>query len=92
MVFPTGGGEATKLENMGALYASVWSSGTEEEDKITFTDWKGVDEYRDLVDTTSLSANFTAVFPEEVSLLNTRVKQSVIINDTNQDNNKVLED
>ena len=32
LVFPTGGGEATKSENTEALYASVRSWGTEEEE------------------------------------------------------------
>ena len=50
MLFPTGVGECTNLENMEALYASVRSWGTEEEYIIPFTDWNGVDEYRDPVD------------------------------------------
>ena len=49
LVFPTGGGEAKNLVNMEALYASVRSWGTEEEEKIPFTSWKGVDEYQDPV-------------------------------------------
>ena len=72
-VFPTGGGEATNPENMKALYKSVWSWGTEEEDKITFPDWKGVDDYRDFVDPNSLYVNFAAVFPEVARLLNYHV-------------------
>ena len=34
----------------------------EEEDYTTFPSWKGVDEYRDPVDPTSLAANFAAFF------------------------------
>ena len=44
VVLPTGGGEATNPENMEALYASVRSWGTEEEDTIPFPYWKGFDE------------------------------------------------
>ena len=40
LVLPTGGGEATKSENMVALYASVWSWGTEEEEGNPFIYWK----------------------------------------------------
>ena len=36
LVFPTGGGEATKSENMEALYASVRSWVTEKEDSNPF--------------------------------------------------------
>ena len=43
VVLPTGGGDATILENMEALYANLWSWGMEEEDGITFSDWKEVD-------------------------------------------------
>ena len=35
-VLPTGGGEAKKSENMEALYSSVRSWGTEEEEDIHF--------------------------------------------------------
>ena len=73
MLFPTGGGEATKPENMKALYASVQSWGTEEEYIIPFLTYKGVDEYRDPIDPTSLSANFAAVFLGVTSLLNSCV-------------------
>ena len=62
MVLPTSGGEATNLEKMKALYESVQSWGTEEEGSIPFTYWKGVDEYLDPVETTSLSANYAVVF------------------------------
>ena len=87
MVFPTGGGEATNPENMEALYASIRSWGTEEEDKITSPDLKGVGEYRYHVDPNSLSAKFAAVFPEVASLLNFRVEWIVIFNEITQDNN-----
>ena len=73
VVFPTGGCEAKNSENMEDLYASVHSWGTEEKYAITFQTWKGVDEYQDPVETTSLSANFAAVFPKVASLLNYRV-------------------
>ena len=42
----------------------------EEEKDIYFPYWKGVDEYQDLVDPTSPSANFAAVFLEVASLIN----------------------
>ena len=54
--FPTGGDEATNPENMEALCAYIRSRGMEEEDKITFPYWKGVGEYRDLVNPNSLYA------------------------------------
>ena len=92
MVLPTGGGESTNPENMGDLYASVRSWGMEEEYDIPFPDWKGVDEYRDPVDPNSLSAKFAAVFPELASLLNSRVERLLILNEINQDKNKVLRD
>ena len=44
MLLLPGGDEATNTEKMEALYASVRSWGTEEEDNIPFPDWKGVDE------------------------------------------------
>ena len=56
----------------------------------TFPSWKGVDEYRDPDEPTSLSDNFGAVFPEVERLLNSRVEYTVILNDITQDNNKVL--
>ena len=59
---------------------------------MPFPDWKGVDEYRYPVDPHPLSSNFAEVFPEVASLLNVRVKRTVILNDITQDNNKVLED
>ena len=62
----------------------------EEDDNITFTYWKRVDEYRDPVDTTSLSTNFAAVFQEAERLLNLFVEQIVILNDTPWENNKIL--
>ena len=46
VLFPTGGGESTKPENMEGLYASIRSWGTEEKYKIPFPLWKVVDEYR----------------------------------------------
>ena len=45
----------------------------EEEYDIPLTYWKVVDEYRDAVDPTSLSANFVAVFLEVEILLNSCV-------------------
>ena len=75
---------------METLYASVWSWVTEEEIDIPFRYRKGVDEYQDPVYPTSLSAKFVAVFQEVTSLLNSRVKHTVILNDIHQDNNKVL--
>ena len=48
-ILPMGGGEATSLENMEALYASLCSWGTEEEDNIPFPYWKGIDEYQEPV-------------------------------------------
>ena len=90
MVFPTGGGEATNLENIEALYASVRSWGMKEEGGILFPPWKGVDEYQYPVETTSISSNFAVVFPEVASLLNSRAEQTVILNNVMQDNNKVL--
>ena len=74
---------------MEALYASIWSWGTEEEDDIHLLYWKGVYEYQDPVEPTSLSANFDDVFPEVASLLNSRVLRIVILNEIAQDNNKV---
>ena len=41
---------------------------------------------------TSLSSNFVDVLPDVTSLLNYRVEWTVILNDTTQDNNKVLGD
>ena len=90
LVFPVGGDESANLEKMEALYTSVRSWGMEEEDGIPFPYWKGVDEYRDPVDPTSLSAKLLALFPELASLLNYRVEQTVILNDITQDNKKVL--
>ena len=72
-VLPTGGGEAKKSENMEALYSSVRSWGTEEEEDIHFPTWKGFYEYREPVHPTSLSDNFAAVFPEVGILLKSRV-------------------
>ena len=43
VVLLTGGGEYTNPENMEALYASIQSWSTEEEDDILFPDCKGVD-------------------------------------------------
>ena len=40
LVFPTGGGEATKSGNMETLYAYVRSLGMEEEDVNPFLNWK----------------------------------------------------
>ena len=92
MVLPIGGGEDTKPENMEALYAYIRLWGTEEEDNTPFPYWKGVDEYHELVERTSLSANFAAVFLEAESLLNYHVEHKVILNDITQYKNKVLGD
>ena len=62
----------------------------EEEDDIPLPSWKGVNEYQDPVDPTSLSANFRAVFPEAKILLIYQVECTVILNDTTQDNKKFL--
>ena len=90
MLLLPGGDEATNTEKMEALYASVLSWGTEEEDNIPFPPWNGVYEYRDPVYPTSLSAKLVSVFPEVASLLNSRVEQTVILNEITQYNNKVL--
>ena len=66
-VFLMGRGEARSPENMESLYASVQSLGMEEDYDIPFTDWKGVGEYQDSVEPTSLSANFATVFSEVAS-------------------------
>ena len=58
VVFPTGGYEVTNLEMMESFNASKQSWDTEEEDNTPFTYWKGIDEYRDPIDSTSLTANF----------------------------------
>ena len=52
VVFSTDGGESKTPENMEALYASVQSWGTEEEDDVPFPTWKGVDEYWEPVNPT----------------------------------------
>ena len=88
--FTKGGCEATNLENMEALYASIRSWGMEEEGNIPFPSWKGVDEYRDPVDPTSLSANFAAVFLEVESILNSCVEWKVILNAITHENNQIL--
>ena len=64
----------------------------EEEGNIPFPTWNGVDEYQDPVDPISLLDNFAAAFPEVASLLNSRVEQTVILNDITQDKNKVIVD
>ena len=92
LVFPKSGGEAKKPENMEALYASVRSWGTEEEDDIPFPSWKRVEKYREPVDPTSLSSKLVAVFLEVASLLNYCLERTVILNETTQDKNKVLGD
>ena len=58
--------------------------------KIPFTDWNGVDEYRGLIDSTPISANFLAVLLEVSSLLNFYVQWAVILNGITHENNKVL--
>ena len=75
---------------MVALYASVRSWGTEEEEGNPFLYWKGVGEYRDPVVNNSSLDNFAAVFPEVSSLQYSCVERTVILDDINQDNNKVL--
>ena len=65
--------ETTNPEKTEALYESVRSWGMEEEDNINFTDWKGVDEYRDTVDPTSLLYNSAVMFTEVASLINYHV-------------------
>ena len=52
VVFPKIGGEAKNPKNMEALYESVRSWDTEEENDIPFPSWKGVDECRDPVEPT----------------------------------------
>ena len=44
-----------------------------EEDGMNFPAWKVVDEYREPVDPTSLSYNFTDLFPEVSKLVNYHV-------------------
>ena len=61
-------------------------------DEIPFPTWKGLDEYREPVDPTSLSANFADVFPEVASLINSHVEWAVILNYITQYNNKSLRD
>ena len=90
MVFPTSGGEFANPENIEALYTSVRSLGTKEEDDISFPYWKGFDEYRDLVDPASLSDNLAAVFLEVLSLLNYRVEWTVTLYGITQNSNKFL--
>ena len=75
---------------MEALYESVRSWGTKEGEEIPFTPWKGVDEYQEPVEPTSLSANFSAVFLEVASLLNHRLEWTVILNDITQDKKNIL--
>ena len=48
--------------------------------------------YQDLVEPTSLPADLSSMFTEVASLLNYRVKQTVIINNITQDKYKVLGD
>ena len=92
MTFPSGVGEAITPENMEALYASIQLWAMEEEYDIPFSIWKGVDEYQEPLDPTSLSANFAAMFLEVASLLNTRVELTVILNDITKDNTMILGD
>ena len=69
LVFPTGGGEATKSGNMETLYAYVRSLGMEEEYVNPFLNWKRVGEYRYPVVNNSLLDNFASVFLDVSSLL-----------------------
>ena len=55
---------------MKSVYAYVRSRGIEEEDSIPFPDCKVFEKYWYPVDPTSLSANFTSVFPEVARLIN----------------------
>ena len=66
--------------------------GTYEEYNIPLPSWKGVGDYRDPVEPTSLSSNFAAVILELASLINSRVERTFILNEITQDNNKVPED
>ena len=77
---------------MEALYTSVRSWGTQEEDGIKLIDWNRVDEYRDPVDPTSLSEKVLVMFPEVPSLINSHVEHIVILNKIIQDSNKALEE
>ena len=92
VVLLTSGVKSTNLENIEALYAYVLSWVKEEEEDVPFLTCKGVDEYWDPVETTSLSANFSDVFPDMSSLLNYHVERTVIINDITPDKKKVLGD
>ena len=62
----------------------------EEEDGNPFLYWKGVGEYRDPVVPNSSLENFADVFPEVSRLLYSCVERTLILDDINQDNNKVL--
>ena len=77
-----GVGEATNPEKMEALYDSIRTCGTEEQDNTPFPSCKVVYEYQDTVDLTSLSDEFAALFPEEEILLNACVEWTVMINNT----------
>ena len=74
LVLLTSGSEDKNPEKMESLYASVKLWGTEEEEVIYSPYWKGVDEYQYPVDPISLSANFTTVFPEVISLRNSHLE------------------
>ena len=62
----------------------------EEDGETPLTSWKGVDEYRDPVYPTSLSANFADVYTEVARLLIYRVERTVILNEITQDSNNIL--
>ena len=79
-------------ESMAALYASVRTSEEDEVGFISYPEWKGVEEYHDPIDPSSLSANFADIFPDVSKLLNMRTERAILFNDITQDNNKVLED
>ena len=81
-----------KTRKIWKLYISVRSWGTEEVGNAYLPSWKEVVGYRYPVDTTSLLYNFAAVLPEVASLLNSHVERTLILNETTQYNNKVLED
>ena len=62
-----------------------------EEGGITFLYCKVFYHYRDLIEPASLSANILALFPAVSILLNYRLEWTIILNEIDQDRNKVLE-
>ena len=67
----TVGDEASRLKKMEVFHQLVRSWSMKEEEFTPFSDWKVVYEY--LIDPIPLSDNFSSVFPEVESLLNTLV-------------------